>query len=202
MKNIVMALKKVDLSDEVRFWLEVGIKWICVLMVFVVYSIALWTISESRTEKRLEAQYKQEMQNYISERDAQDAARTAMPLSLQEQIEIEANKLAKVLYGVRDNSTDDLRTYCWCVLNRVDNPNFADTLEEVINQPNQWMRYDTSNYILEKLKQIAIEELTIWHDGTSRPCTDEYVYMDWSANDIVLRTDFVPIRSTKYWRYN
>lgn len=190
------------LSDGVIWWIEVAIKWICILMVFIVYSLTLWSISAHRAEKRAAADYRIQLNNYIMERDAQDAARTAMPLSLQEQIEIEANSLAKVLYGVKDNSSDDLRTYCWCVFNRIDNPQFGRSLDEVIDQPNQWMRYSPNNDVLQKLKQIAIEELTIWHQGTSRPCSNEYVYMDWSPNDLVLRNDFVAKRTTKYWRYN
>ena len=201
MKNIVLAIRKLNLPDAVRYWLEVGIKWVCVLIVFATYSIAIWTIAEHQAEKKASAAYQIELQNYILERDAQDAARTAMPVSLQEQINIEANKLAKVLYGVKDNSTDDLRTYCWCVFNRVDNPNFANNLDDVIDQPNQWMRYSSDNYILQKLKDIAVEELTEWHSRV-RPCSDEYVYMDWSAKEIVLRTDFVATKNTRYWRYS
>lgn len=204
-QRIELVAKKMEirLSEKELFWIEVGIKWICVLMVFVLYSVGLWTISENRVEKRAAAEYKVQLQNYISERDAEDARKAAMPLSLQEQIDLEANSLAKVLYGVKDNSTDDLRTYCWCVFNRVDNPNpiFGSTLDEVINQPNQWMRYSADNDVLSKLKEIAKEELTVWHEGTGRPCSNEYVYMDWTSNDIILRTDFVATRSTRYWRY-
>jgi hypothetical protein len=131
-----------------------------------------------------------------------EAALNASNNGFEEMIDQEANLLAKVLYGVKDNSSDDLRTYCWCVFNRVDNPTFANALDEVISQPNQWMRYNENNDILAKLKQIAREELLVWHDRASRPCSSEFVYMDWTPNDIVLRNDFVAQRSTRYWRYS
>ena len=74
-QRIELMAKKMEirLSEKELFWIEVGIKWICVLMVFVLYSVGLWTISENRAEKRAAAEYKIQLQNYISERDAEDA---------------------------------------------------------------------------------------------------------------------------------
>ena len=195
-----------DLTAKQIFMIEMGVKWLCVLMVFVLYSLGLGIIGERRGEKRAEAKYEIKLQNYILEQEhiqaEKEAALNATNSAFEEMIDREANLLAKVLYGVKDNSTDDLRTYCWCVFNRVDNLQFANTLEEVISQPNQWMRYNENNEVLLKIKQVAREELLVWHDRTSRPCSSDYIYMDWTPNDIVLRTDFVASRSTRYWRYN
>ena len=195
-----------QLTSKQVFWIEMTVKWICVLMVFVLYSFGIGIVGERRGEKKAELKYQIKLQNYILEQEhiqaEREAALNASNNGFEEMIDQEANLLAKVLYGVKDNSSDDLRTYCWCVFNRVDNPAFANTLDEVISQPNQWMRYNENNDILAKLKQIAREELLVWHDRASRPCSSEYVYMDWTPNDIVLRNDFVAQRSTRYWRYN
>lgn len=131
-----------------------------------------------------------------------EAARLAAeqdPYTLQ--LNAEAEALARVLYGVRDNNTDDLKTYCWCVFNRVDNSAFPSTLEDVIAQPNQWMRYDQTNPILENLYQIAREQLDAWHTGSHRPVSSEYVFMSWSSNDICLRDNFYEGSGVHYWRW-
>ena len=118
------------------------------------------------------------------------------------QLNSEAEMLAKILYGVKDNKTDDLRTYCWCVFNRVENKAFPDTLEDVIAQPNQWMRYDATNPIIESLYQIARQELDKWHSDSHRPVSSDYVFMNWSKSDICLRDNFYEGSGTHYWRYN
>ncbi len=118
------------------------------------------------------------------------------------QLNNEAEMLSKVLYGVKDNDSDDLRTYCWCVFNRVDNAAYPNTLSEVISQPNQWMRYSEVNPVVEYLYQIAREELDKWHTGTRRPVSNEYVFMKWSGDDICLRDSFNETSRTRYWRYN
>lgn len=119
----------------------------------------------------------------------------------EQQLNEEARALAKVLYGVKDNNTDDLRTYCWCVFNRVDNKSYPNNLTAVIGQSNQWMRYAYDNPVLDELYQIAREELNKWHTGNTRPVSDEYVYMSWSSNSIVLRNTYKDGPDTKHWTY-
>lgn len=118
----------------------------------------------------------------------------------------EAEALAKVIYGIRDNSEDDMRTHIWCILNRVDRKDgefsTANTLEEVIGKPGQWIFYDESyEYpVVEGLYQIALEEVIAWHDG-HRPCSADYVYEEWSRDEIVLRSTWEYGKDTKTWRY-
>ena len=132
---------------------------------------------------------------------AEEAARTAPVDPYESQLDAEAELLARVLYGVKDNDEGDLKTYCWCVFNRVENKAFPDTLEDVIAQPSQWMRYDQSNPIIESLFKLAREQLDSWHMDTHRPVSNEYVFMSWSAHDICLRDNFYEGSVTHYWRY-
>lgn len=118
------------------------------------------------------------------------------------QLDAEANLLAKVLYGVRENSTDDLITCCWCVFNRVDNPAFPNTLEEVVNTPKQWMRYSADNPVLDSLYKLAREQLNEWHTGARRPVADSFVFLNWAPDDICLRDNWQGGSSTHYWRWN
>lgn len=160
-----------------------------------------WTIAATRYgQKKALAQYEVWLEEYKVEQA--EAARLAVetdPYTIQ--LNEEAEMLARVLYGVKDNKSDDLKTYCWCVFNRVDNSHYPDTLEDVIAQPQQWMRYDPTNPIIESLYQLAREQLDAWHTDTHRPVSNEYVFMNWSKNDICLRDNFYEGSGTRYWRY-
>lgn len=171
-------------------------KWLLLILLLVA-----WTFAACRYgQKKALAVYEGWMEDYRAEQEALEQAEyEADPYTIQ--LNAEADALAKVLYGVKDNSSDDLKTYCWCVFNRVDNRNYPDTLAEVIAQPGQWMRYDTKNPILESLYDLAREQLDAWHTGTHRPVSNEYVFMSWRSNDICLRDNFEVNAYTNYWRW-
>ena len=160
-----------------------------------------WTIAAERYgQKQALETYRGWLEEYkIEQEEAAIAAYETDPYTIQ--LRQEAESLARVLYGVKDNSTDDLKTYCWCVFNRVDNTNYPDNLADVIAQPSQWMRYDPTNPILEPLYQIALEQLDAWHKDSHRPVSSEYVFMNWSRNDICLRDVFAEGSGTHYWRW-
>lgn len=99
------------------------------------------------------------------------------------------------------NSTDNLKTLCWCVFNRVDNAAFPGTLEAVIDTPKQWMGYSAGNPVLENLYQIAREQLESWHGDGHRPVADTFVFMSWAPDDICLRDQWTAGSGTKYWRW-
>lgn len=172
---------------------------VCLLVFLILFADAL--VSCRYAEKKANARYEVKLAEYNAEQEAlkQEAIDTD-PYTIQ--LNEEAEELARVLYGVKDNSTDDLKTYCWCVFNRVDNKAFPSTVSDVIAQPNQWMRYDKTNPVLENLYQLAREQLDAWHTDSHRPVSSDYVFMNWSSNDIVLRDNFHEGSGTHYWRWN
>lgn len=183
-------------ADKRLCWmLATAAKWLLLLL-----CLAAWTIAAARFgQKKALAEYRVWFEQYKADQAAAAAAAVESdPYTLQ--LNAEAEQIARVLYGVKDNSTDDLKTACWCVFNRVDNPIYPDTLTEVIAQPSQWMRYSEENPVLDSLYKIAREQLDRWH-SLRRPVSSEYVYMSWSENDICLRDKFIADGSTKYWRY-
>lgn len=175
------------------------------VLLFAVYTIIVCSLSARsariKATNETAQQYETKIAAYLAEQEERerDAAEAAVVQIDQERAE--AEMLARLLYGVKNNSTDDLYTMAWCVINRVDNPQFPSTLEAVINQPLQWMGYSADNPVLENLYRIAEDVLNVWRSGGHRPVSDEYVYMSWSENDIVLRDNFTESRSTHYWRY-
>ena len=117
-------------------------------------------------------------------------------------IEKEAEFVAKVLYGTAaSHNSIDQRTAVWCILNRVDHSSFPDTVQEVCQQSSQWIGYSDDNPIIDSLYEIAMNELTIWHNGR-RPVSEDYVYMSWSSNEIMLRNTYKQNNSTRYWQAN
>lgn len=118
-----------------------------------------------------------------------------------EQIELEAEYIAKVLYGTAINHADsDKRAVVWCILNRVEHYSHPNTIAEVCEQPKQWMGYSSSNPVLTELYDLALEELKIWYSGGHRPMTNEYIYLTWSSKEILLRDSFEENKNTNYWR--
>lgn len=139
--------------------------------------------------------YQTELNAYKAEQEAAMAVKYDAALR-----QTEAEAVARVLYGVKGNSDRDLRTLAWCIFNRVDNKQYPDTLAGVIAQPKQWMAYSEDNAVLDKLYQIATEEIDRWHSG-HRPVSSDYVYMNWSPSEIVLRNRWEEKSGTKYWQW-
>lgn len=120
-----------------------------------------------------------------------------------EQIELEAEYIAKVLYGTAINHAEsDKRAVVWCILNRVEHYSHPNTIAEVCEQPKQWMGYSDNNPVLDELYELALEELKIWYSGGHRPMTNEYIYLSWSSKEIILRNTFEENKNTRYWRMN
>lgn len=183
-------------NKAAMWWLSYVGRWALVALVLVAWSLVMMRAGQ----KKALAEYHQWMEAYRVERMQIDQAYAdADPYKLQ--LDAEAESLARVLYGVKDNDAEDMRTYCWCVFNRVDNTAFPDALEDVIAQPSQWMRYDPTNPVLENLFQIAREELEAWHSDGHRPCSADYVFMSWSPSDICLRDRWAEGSGCHYWRY-
>lgn len=192
--RVFLSIKK---NKKACWYLSLAGKYLIVILLFVL----VFQIGTRVGQKKAFDTYEQWLEDYKIEQEV--AALKAIeedPYTVK--LNSEAEMLAKVLYGVKDNKTDDLRTYCWCVFNRVDNKAFPDTLEDVIGQPQQWMRYDVTNPIIESLYQIAREELDKWYTDSHRPVSSDYVFMNWSNSDICLRDNFYEGSGTHYWRYN
>lgn len=120
-----------------------------------------------------------------------------------DQIELEAEYVAKVIYGMDRNHADsDRRAIVWCILNRVEHYAYPDTIAGVCEQPKQWMGYSPDNPVLTDLYNLALEELKIWYSGGHRPMGNQYIYLTWTSKEILLRDTFEENKKTNYWRMN
>lgn len=196
MKENILQLKN---NKQLTWFLCWVGKWVLLALGIILYTLIIARAADARAAKKYEAWQARFVDDYLAQ---QEAARVGIPPDPKVQLrEHQAQALAKVLYGVKDNSEADLRTMCWCVFNRVDSPDYPDTLEEVIEQPSQWMRYAPSNPVIDNLYKIAEQELAAWQDGKTRPITSDFVYMNWTPSQIKLRNAWKDGSTTDYWRY-
>ena len=174
-------------------------KWIMLFLGIALYTLIVARVSDARAERKYNDWQERWVNEYLDQREAEQRGMPIDPYELM--IDSEAQMLARVLYGIKDNSETDLRTYCWCVFNRVDSTDYPDSIAEVIEQPQQWMRYSPENPVLDSLYQIAREQVEAWHDGPTRPVSSEFVYMNWTPTDLCLRDNWTEGSRTHYWRY-
>ena len=107
-----------------------------------------------------------------------------------EELEREAETVAKLLYGIRKNSERDLRAVCWVVFNRTESPLYPDSIEEVVNQPGQWVSYYPENPATEELTALATEEIEKWEAGEGRLLSRDTLWFNWSKDAITFREEF------------
>ena len=71
--------------------------------------------------------------------------------------------MAKMLWGeARGCTRDNQAMAVWCVLNRVDDPRFPDTIQGVLSQPSQFHGYSPDFPVTDELYAVALDVLTRW----------------------------------------
>lgn len=71
--------------------------------------------------------------------------------------------LAQMLYGEARGCTVDNQMKCvWCVLNRVDDPRFPDTIIGVVSAPGQFYGYSPDFPVLDRLYAVALDVMQRW----------------------------------------
>ena len=71
--------------------------------------------------------------------------------------------MAKMLWGeARGCTRDNQAMAVWCVLNRVDDPRFPDTIQGVLSQPSQFHGYSPDFPVWDELYAVALDVLTRW----------------------------------------
>ena len=77
--------------------------------------------------------------------------------------EADVTALAQMLWGEARGCTVDNQMKCvWCVLNRVDDARFPDTIQGVLSQPSQFHGYSPDFPVWDELKEVALDVLTRW----------------------------------------
>lgn len=198
-KGFMQALDNANAKQALWFtkWI---CKWVILILCVILYTLVVSRAAEAKAERKYEAWKTRFAEEYAEMEEAKTRGIPKTPMEML--LESESEALARVLYGIKGNSTDDLKTACWCVLNRVDNALYPNSVEEVVAQKNQWVGYSDDNPVLDSLYKIAREQLEVWHDGTRRPVSSEFVYLNWTPFKVTLRDRWEEKSGTEYWRYS
>ena len=189
----------------------VKIQLIVIYILVIVLAVMITAVSQrvkfNKQMKELAASHEEEMIALRIELESEYGTQIAEIERFYEyggdatQIELEAEYIAKVIYGTaRNHSDSDKRAVVWCILNRVEHYAHPDTVAEVCEQPKQWMGYSSENPVLTDNYELALAELKIWYNGGHRPMSNDYIFMSWSSQEIVLRDTFTEDKNTRYWR--
>lgn len=102
--------------------------------------------------------------------------------------------VAKTLYGeCRGCPAEEQAQVVWCILNRVDDPRFPDTIQGVIAQPYQFHGYSSSFPVWDNLADVARDVLTRWSYekqgiAVERELAPEYVFFTGNGTQNIFRT--------------
>lgn len=194
------APRGLDLKRFVRQNREIVIRFL--ILVAVVLAICLMV--RHSTTVRLNKEWNERLTEacILTEQETTERLRAEYNVTYHEeqktQMELEATAIAKMLYPMQYNTDAGLRSAAWCVLNRVDSQTYPDTVEAVCSQKSQFMGWDESNPVVQRLYDIALAEVKRWHEGV-RSVGPDYLYLEWTPGEITLRTTFEGGRGCHYW---
>ena len=100
-----------------------------------------------------------------------------------EDLETNIAIMAQTIYGeARDMSTYEMSLVAWCICNRVDDPHFPSTIEEVIKQKGQFHGYSADKPIEKRCYDVAKDVIIRWNmesqiiGNVGRTLPKEYLY--------------------------
>lgn len=137
-----------------------------------------------------------------AQQETESTATTTAPAPAEyipDAAEVEA--LAKLLWGEARNVDSKTRqaAVVWCVLNRVDDRYFPNTVLEVVTKPHQFSGYDARNPVQEDFEFLAADVLMRWHaekegeENVGRVLPTEYVFFSGDGEENYF---------TKEWKSN
>lgn len=110
----------------------------------------------------------------------------------------ETDMVAKTVWGEARGCSDiQQEAVVWCILNRVDDERFPDTIAGVITQPNEFFGYAESNPVEEEIRETARKVLLVWAteeimpaDGLERVLPREYVFFSGNGRENTFTTAY------------
>ena len=133
----------------------------------------------------------------------EEAARIAAeqdPYTLQ--LQHEASLGAKMLEGLKLYHYDEAnkRTLLQCVCNRVLNPAYPSTVEDVLTEKGQFAFYNQDNPVTEDNYRLCYAFFDAFHNQERLHCSYDLVFVE-LGEKVVLRDTFVKGYDTQTWWY-
>lgn len=108
--------------------------------------------------------------------------------------------LAQTLYGeCRGCSYIQKCAVCWCVFNRVDSPQFPNTLIGVVSAPSQLQGYSSTNPVWDSLYEIAYDCMVDWHYERNRVLDPDMCFFSGYGGINHFRNAWLTENATKFW---
>ena len=111
--------------------------------------------------------------------------------------------LCKCVWGeYRGEDTDQVAAVVWCILNRVDDPRFDNTIREVVTAPWQFSGFSPTNPVDPRIQRIVLDVLARWSiecqcvGSVGRVLPSEYVYFHGNGRENLYRSEYW---SREYW---
>ena len=104
--------------------------------------------------------------------------------------------VAKMLYGEsRGCSIDNQQKAVWCVLNRVDDERYPDSIIEVLSQSGQFHGYSPNHPVWDELTAVAEDVLTRWSlekqgVAVNRELPKSYLYFTGTGRENIFREGY------------
>ena len=101
--------------------------------------------------------------------------------------------VAKMLYGEsRGCSIDNQQKAVWCVLNRVDDERYPDSIIDVLSQSGQFHGYSPNHPVWDELTAVAEDVLTRWSlekqgVAVNRELPNTYLYFTGTGRENIFR---------------
>lgn len=105
----------------------------------------------------------------------------------------DAEMIAKTVWGeARGCSAEGQAKVVWCILNRVDDPRFPDTIEGVVTQPWQFQGYSPDYPVTDEILELTYDVLLRWsveRQGIAviRELPPTYVYFTGNGYENIFR---------------
>lgn len=126
--------------------------------------------------------------------DAYKSEKYSVPYTVTER---EIEMIAQTVWGeARGLDTYEQSLVIWCILNRVDDGTWGNTVAEVITAPSQFHGYSSQNPITDEHKALARDVVTRWQmekycqGNIGRTLPKEYLYFHSQNGHHVFKTNY------------
>lgn len=106
--------------------------------------------------------------------------------------------ISRTIWGeARGCPEKEQRAQAWCILNRVDDPGFPDTIRAVVTAPNQFQGYSPNNPV-EPFSDLAREILILRHEG-KREIPEDMCWCEGKNGHQTFRNSWIVTAETEFY---
>lgn len=118
----------------------------------------------------------------------------------------DAEIIARAIWGeARGCDATQQAAVVWCILNRVDNDAFPNSIQEVVTQPYQFTGYHAANPLDPGVLALVQDVLARWSieqsclAGVGRVLTSNYLFFSGNGHENIFREQY---SSTSHWDWS